>query len=226
MATPEFDRSACQMRLSEGADRMGITLSESQQGQLLDYLALMSKWNKAYNLTAVRDPVEMVGRHLLDSLVLLPYLKGNNCLDMGTGPGLPGIPLAIMRPDIRFTLLDSNSKKVRFLRQVVLELGLDHCEPVHSRIEGYQAEHPFEVITARALTSLPKLLELSRALRSDESELLAMKGRVPELEIEEIKAAYDCTIIPLQVAFTEGERCLLRVRRVVSETPLTSDTAL
>ncbi|MES9939728.1 MAG: 16S rRNA (guanine(527)-N(7))-methyltransferase RsmG [Candidatus Thiodiazotropha sp. 6PLUC2] len=220
MAKLEFDRSACQQRLSDGAARMGIALSELQQHQLLDYLALMTKWNKAYNLTAVRDPMEMVGRHILDSLVLLPYLKGNNCLDMGTGPGLPGIPLAIMRPDISFTLLDSNSKKVRFLRQVVLELGVNHCQLVHSRIEAYQPHYPFKVLTARALTSLPKLLDLSQALRSDESELLAMKGRVPDLEIEEIKPNYDCTVIPLQVAFTEGERCLLRIKRAVSEESL------
>ena len=215
MVNPPFDRSACQRRLTDGASRMELTLSDFQQHRLLDYLALMVKWNKAYNLTAVRDPIEMVSRHLLDSLALLPYLSGNSCLDMGTGPGLPGIPLAIMRQDIRFTLLDSNSKKVRFLRQVALELGLDHCEPVHGRIEQFRPDKPIELLTARALTSLPELIELSRALRSDGSEILAMKGRVPEQEIEAIQPGYDCTVIPLKVAFTEGDRCLLRIKKAV-----------
>ncbi|MCG8485856.1 MAG: 16S rRNA (guanine(527)-N(7))-methyltransferase RsmG [Chromatiales bacterium] len=216
-----FDTSACGRRLTEGAALMGLALEPSRQQQLLDYLALMHKWNKAFNLTAVRDPLEMVSRHLLDSLVLLPYLQGENCLDMGTGPGLPGIPLGIMRPDMQFTLLDSNSKKVRFLRQVVMELRLDNCHPVHSRLEAYRPEAPFQLLTARAVTTLSSLLEVSRHLRNSQSLLLAMKGRNPQQEIDELSAGYDCSVAPLSVPFTDGERCLVSIREPdKSENPL------
>ncbi len=191
---------------------MGLTLEPSRQQKLLDYLALMHKWNQAFNLTAVRDPLEMVSRHLLDSLVLLSYLQGENCLDMGTGPGLPGIPLAIMRPDMQFTLLDSNSKKVRFLRQVAMELGLDNCQPVHSRIEAYRPEVPFQLLTARAVTTLAALLEASRHLRNRGSLLLAMKGRSPQQEIDELSADYHCSLVSLSVPFTDGQRCLVSIR--------------
>jgi 16S rRNA (guanine527-N7)-methyltransferase len=213
---PGFERETCQQRLVEGAGQMAIPLNDRQQTRLLDYLALMVKWNRAYNLTAVRDPLQMVGRHLLDSLAILPYLKGQNCLDLGSGPGLPGIPLAIMRNDIHFTLLDSNSKKVRFLRQAVLELGLDHCKPIQSRIEAYRPERRFDTLTARALTSLAGLLELSHALRAAESQLLAMKGRLPVQEIEEISSDFHSIVFPLTVPFTEGERCLVRIEEVNS----------
>ncbi|MEJ2620292.1 MAG: 16S rRNA (guanine(527)-N(7))-methyltransferase RsmG [Candidatus Thiodiazotropha sp.] len=209
----DFNKIVCAQRLAEGTALMGLNLEGQKQQQLLDYLGLMYKWNKAFNLTAVRDPLEMVSRHLLDSLMLLPYLQGANCLDMGTGPGLPGIPLAIMRPDMPFTLLDSNSKKIRFLRQVVMELALDHCQPVHSRVEAYQPKQPFDLLTARAMTSLSRLLEVSRHLRSSESLLLAMKGRNPEQEIAEITADYDSRVTTLNVPFTDGERCLVTVRQ-------------
>ncbi|MCG8042186.1 MAG: 16S rRNA (guanine(527)-N(7))-methyltransferase RsmG [Candidatus Thiodiazotropha endolucinida] len=216
-----FDRIACGRRLAEGTSLMGLSLEESKQQQLLDYLALMHKWNKAFNLTAVRDPLEMVSRHLLDSLVVLPYLHGERCLDMGTGPGLPGIPLAIMRPDMQFTLLDSNSKKIRFLRQVVMELGLDHCHPVHSRLEAYRPEVPFDLLTARAVTSLSTLLEVSQHLRNRGSLLLAMKGRNPQQEIDGLSAGYECDVVPLSVPYTDGERCLISIREPDrSEDPL------
>ncbi|MCG8014796.1 MAG: 16S rRNA (guanine(527)-N(7))-methyltransferase RsmG [Candidatus Thiodiazotropha sp. 'RUGA'] len=191
---------------------MGLTLEPDRQQLLLDYLALMHKWNKAFNLTAVRDPLEMVSRHLLDSLVVLPYLQGESCLDMGTGPGLPGIPLGIMRPDIQFTLLDSNSKKVRFLRQVVLELRLENCQPVHSRIEAYRPQVPFQLLTARAVTTLSTLLEVSAHLRTRESLLLAMKGRDPQQEIDELSVDYQCSLDSLNVPFTDGQRCLVSIR--------------
>jgi 16S rRNA (guanine527-N7)-methyltransferase len=217
----EVDATACGQRLAEGSALMGLTLQANHQQQLLSYLALMHKWNKAFNLTAVRDPLEMVSRHLLDSLVLLPYLQGECCLDMGTGPGLPGIPLSIMRPDIQLTLLDSNSKKVRFLRQVVLELGLDHCQPIHSRVEAYRVERPLHMLTARAVTTLSGLLEVSRHLRDSETLLLAMKGRNPQQEINELSADYACNVTPLDVPYTNGERCLVAIKeRIQKEIPL------
>ncbi|MEJ2610448.1 MAG: 16S rRNA (guanine(527)-N(7))-methyltransferase RsmG [Candidatus Thiodiazotropha sp.] len=202
----------CRQRLLQGASQMGMVLSDEQQATLLAFHALLIKWNKAYNLTAVRDPLEMIGRHLLDSLIILPYLNSRSCLDMGSGPGLPGIPLAIMQPQTHFVLLDSNSKKVRFLRQAVLELGLGNCEPVHARVEDFRSTDSFETLTARAFTALPRMLDLTADLRSSKSELLAMKGRVPEQEIAEISPDYHCDVIPLKVPFTQGERCLLRIR--------------
>jgi 16S rRNA (guanine527-N7)-methyltransferase len=206
-----LDLSACRQRLLAGADKMGLDLDERQQNQMLDYLALLVKWNSAYNLTAIRQPLEMVGRHLLDSLALLPYLKTGPCLDMGTGAGVPGIPLAIMRSDSDFVLLDSNSKKIRFVRQVKLELGLANVHPVHARVEQYQADRPFKTLIARAFTALPNMLALSVALRQPGSELLAMKGSIPKQEIAQLPADVSAEVIPLQVPFETGERCLVRI---------------
>ncbi|MCU7929758.1 MAG: 16S rRNA (guanine(527)-N(7))-methyltransferase RsmG [Candidatus Thiodiazotropha sp. (ex Codakia rugifera)] len=216
MGASPFSVSACRQRLQQGAMIMDVTLSEQQQQDLMQFLLLLVKWNKAFNLTAVRDPLEMVGRHLLDSLALLPHLTATSCLDMGTGAGLPGIPLAIMRPQTQFVLLDGNSKKIRFVRQAVMELGLKNVQPVHARVERYQPGSPFQILLSRAFSGLPKMLELTRELRGPETELLAMKGSVPHEEIAQIEADYQCVIIPLQVPFDEGERCLVRIRQSVS----------
>ena len=131
--------------LSQGARALGVELSAEQHEQLLAYLALLIKWNKAYNLTAVRNPDEMVSRHLLDSLSVVPYVAalGDNWLDVGSGGGMPGIPLAILFPERQFTLLDSNGKKTRFLTQVKLELKLANLQVIHSRVEAFQPEQPF-----------------------------------------------------------------------------------
>lgn len=118
MVDDRYDASACKQRLLAGAAELGLDLDGRQQSLMMDFLALLVKWNRAYNLTAVREPLEMVGRHLLDSLALLPHLQSGACLDMGTGAGVPGIPLAIMRSATDFVLLDSNSKKIRFERQI------------------------------------------------------------------------------------------------------------
>lgn len=211
MTQESFDRTLCGQRLLQGVSELGLDLHERQQALMLDYLALMVKWNAAYNLTAVRRPLEMVGRHLLDSLALLPYLKPGPCLDMGTGAGVPGIPLAIMRPEIDFVLLDSNSKKIRFVRQVKLELGLANVQAVHARVEGYQADRPFKTLIARAFTDLPNMLALSGALRLPGSELLAMKGTLPAQEIARLPAQVRVEVIPLRVPFEAGERCLVRI---------------
>ncbi|MET0028842.1 MAG: 16S rRNA (guanine(527)-N(7))-methyltransferase RsmG [Candidatus Thiodiazotropha sp.] len=208
-----FDEKACRERLQAGVEQLAISLSGSQMDQLIHYLALLHKWNKAYNLTAVRDPLEMVSRHLLDSLAVLPYFNTRSCLDMGTGAGLPGIPLAILCPRTRFVLLDSNSKKVRFLRQVILELGLDNVTAVHARLEALNAEEPFPTLISRAFTDLPNMLQLASALMHPGCELLAMKGRVPDSEITALPPDYDAEIRPLQVPFCDAERCLVRIRR-------------
>ncbi|MEN8168558.1 MAG: 16S rRNA (guanine(527)-N(7))-methyltransferase RsmG, partial [Pseudomonadota bacterium] len=160
-------------RLEAGLRGLGLQPSPEVSEQLLRFLSLLLKWNQAYNLTAVRDPLEMVERHLIDSLSLLPYLQGTHILDMGTGPGLPGIPLALMLPHSQFTLLDSNSKKIRFVRQAVMELKLRNVEPVHGRLEELEVERPFDVLIARAFTSLSRMWELSAKLRDHNSMLLA-----------------------------------------------------
>lgn len=202
---------ACRERLRRGAQALGLAMDERQEARLLQFLALLVKWNKAYNLTAVRDPLEMVGRHLLDSLAVLPHLRGRRCLDMGTGAGLPGIPLAIMRPETDFVLLDSNGKKIRFVRQVVMELGLENVTAVQQRVEAYRADAAFDVLTARAFTALPRMLALTAHLRGPGAVLLAMKAERAEAERAGLAERVDAHIIELQVPYLQGVRCLVRV---------------
>ncbi|MET0093851.1 MAG: 16S rRNA (guanine(527)-N(7))-methyltransferase RsmG, partial [Sedimenticola sp.] len=169
-------RLTWEKQLTDGLRRMDIDLSEQQQGLLLDYLALLLKWNNAFNLTAVRDPAEMVARQLLDSLSILDMVRGPRVLDVGTGPGLPGIPLAIALPDAHFTLLDSNGKKTRFVQQAKTALGLSNVEVVNGRVESFRPDIPFDTVTSRAFAALPKMVELTRHLVAGGGQLLAMKG--------------------------------------------------
>jgi len=164
-------------QLQQGLAAMKITASEAQQQQLLEYLRLLYKWNKAYNLTAIRDPAVAVRRQLLDSLSILGLLRAGKILDVGTGAGLPGLVLAIMRPELEFCLLDSNGKKIRFVRQVLIELGLNNVDAVQERIENYQPADRFDTITARAFASLDQMLDDNWRLLANNGLLLAMKGR-------------------------------------------------
>jgi len=168
-----FDRVA----LEDGLQQMNIALTDEHIDKLIAFLHMLVKWNRVYNLSAIKDPADMVSLHLLDSLSVLPFLHGDSCIDVGTGAGLPGIPLAIARPDMRFALLDSNSKKTRFVQQACIELGLKNVTPVHDRIERYQPSQKFDTVTARAFTSLPDLLTLTRHLLTDNGQLLAMKSK-------------------------------------------------
>ena len=156
---------------------MGLDLPAESTGKLIDFLSMMVKWNRVYNLSAIKEPAQMVNLHLLDSLAVLPYLSGKSCIDVGTGAGLPGIPLAIARPDMRFALLDSNSKKTRFIQQACIELGLKNVSPVHERVETYQPEQKFDTVTARAFTAMPNLLSKTRHLLTSGGKLLAMKSK-------------------------------------------------
>lgn len=171
-------------QLARGAKQMGIDLEDNQAEQLLDYMALLNKWNKAYNLTAVRNPDEMVSRHLLDSLSVLPFVSQGHWLDVGSGGGMPGVILAIMLPDSRFTLLDSNGKKTRFLTQVKLELGLDNMQVANSRVEAFSPDHAFDGIVSRAFSSLADFTGLTRHLSTPDTQWLAMKGLYPDAELQ------------------------------------------
>ena len=204
--------------LSQGAEQLGVALSAEQHRQLLAYLALLIKWNKAYNLTAVRDPDEMVSRHLLDSLSVVPFVaeRGQRWLDVGSGGGMPGVPLAILFPERQFILLDSNGKKTRFLTQVKLELGLANLEVIHSRVEGYTPAEPFDGICSRAFSSLQDFSDWTRHLGSVDSQWLAMKGVNPEDELQALPDDFQlASTHVLKVPGCQGQRHLLILRRTI-----------
>jgi 16S rRNA (guanine527-N7)-methyltransferase len=187
---------------------------------LLAYLDLLARWNRSYNLTAVRDPREMVPRHLLDSLAMDAYLDGIASLaDLGTGPGLPGIPLAIARPQLRVTLVEANGKKARFLREAVRTLGLANAEVAESRIEALDRTGAFDAITARALATLPQILAFGGHLLAPGGRLLAMKGARPDEEIAALPRGWRLqTLHRLTVPGLDGERHLVVVGRDAAAT--------
>jgi len=204
------------LELSRGAEQLGVALDASQQRRLLGYLALLIKWNKAYNLTAVRDPDEMVSRHLLDSLSVVPFVAdGGECwLDVGSGGGMPGIPLAILFPDRHFTLLDSNGKKTRFLTQVKLELGLSNLDVVHGRVEAFTPERPFDGICSRAFSALDDFANWTRHLGDASTRWLAMKGVHPDDELQALPDDFRLAATHvLKVPGCQGQRHLLILRR-------------
>lgn len=200
-------------QLSEGLVELGLSLAEHQREALLGYLGLLVKWNRAFNLTAVRDPEEMVRRQLLDSLSVIPWLGQGAVLDVGTGAGLPGIPLSIARPEISFSLLDSNGKKTRFVQQVVGELGLANVEVIRSRVERLHRAGHYESIVSRAFSSLAELITATEALLAPGGCWLAMKGVVPSGELTALPAGLSSEILPLQVPGEPGTRHLVLIRR-------------
>ncbi len=210
-----MDNEQLRQRLVSGLQAMKLELPESTIEGLLAYLQMMVKWNKAYNLTAVRDPLEMVTRHLLDSLAVVPHLTAQRVIDVGTGGGLPGIPLSIVFPERAFTLLDANGKKTRFLVQVKAQLGLDNVTVVHERVENYHPDTPFDCVITRAFASVADILTGSRHLLAEDGEMLAMKGEVPQAELEALPKGFHLDeVIPLQVPGLEQEqRHLLRIGR-------------
>lgn len=191
-----------------------ISLSDQQKQQLIGYVSLLDKWNKAYNLTSVRDPQQMLVRHILDSIVVAPHLKGSRFIDVGTGPGLPGIPLAIVMPEAHFTLLDSLGKRVRFLRQVQHELGLENITPVQSRVEEFPSEPPFDGVISRAFASLEDMVNWCHHLPAPEGRFFALKGVRPDDEIASLPAGYMLdTVVELKVPQLDGERHLVIIGR-------------
>lgn len=200
-----------QKKLESLLKSAGISLPDQQKQQLIGYVELLHKWNKAYNLTSVRDPEQMLVRHILDSIVVNPHLQGQRFIDVGTGPGLPGIPLAIVRPDSHFTLLDSLGKRVRFLRQVQHELGLTNIEPVQSRVEDFSGQPGFDGVISRAFASLDDMLSWCHHLPArPEGRFYALKGVRPDDELSTLPQGIELeSMIRLQVPELDGERHLV-----------------
>ncbi|HCT6438073.1 TPA: 16S rRNA (guanine(527)-N(7))-methyltransferase RsmG [Salmonella enterica] len=191
----------------------GISLTDHQKTLLVAYVDMLHKWNKAYNLTSVRDPNEMLVRHILDSIVVAPYLQGQRFIDVGTGPGLPGIPLAIVLPYAHFTLLDSLGKRVRFLRQVQHELKLENITPVQSRVEAYPSEPPFDGVISRAFASLNDMVSWCHHLPGEKGRFYALKGQLPGDEIASLPDNFSVeSVEKLRVPQLEGERHLVIIK--------------
>ena len=201
-------------KLSRLLAEAGISLTDHQKNQLVAYVGMLDKWNKAYNLTSVRDPNVMLIRHILDSIVVAPYLQGTRFIDVGTGPGLPGIPLAIVLPQAHFTLLDSLGKRVRFLRQVQHELKLENITPVQSRVEAFPAEPPFDGVISRAFASLNDMVSWCKHLPAEEKgRFYALKGQLPGDEIEQLPDGFAVeSIEKLNIPQLDGERHLVIIK--------------
>ncbi len=199
----------CRKILQQGLLELALPADDEKVERLLAFIKLIGKWNKAYNLTAVRDEQEMARLHILDSLAVLPYIEGERVVDVGTGAGLPGIPLAIFLPDVQFTLLDSNSKKTRFVQQSALELKLKNVTVQHCRVERFRPELLFTTVIMRAFSSMENILHLASHLMAEKAVLLAMKGQSPESELMQLKQHY--TVIPIVVPGVTAQRCLVRI---------------
>ena len=210
-----FDRSALAAVLEEGIVAMRLDISPAQQEKLMDYLALMFKWNSVYNLTSLRDPMQMVTHHLLDSLAAVPaFAQAHNVLDVGSGGGLPGIVLAVVRPGMKVSMIDTVHKKTAFLTQVKAELGLSNVTVYTARVEQLQVSDKFDVITSRAFADLSDFVNWSSHLLADGGRYIALKGVAPKDEQERLPAAWQVTgVEPLQVPRLGAERHLVHIQR-------------
>lgn len=201
-------------RLDAGAEQLGLSLSEEQATKLVRYVELMNKWNKAYNLTSVRSPEQMMTRHIVDSLAILPFISGKRIIDVGTGPGLPGMPLAIMMPQSEFTLLDSLGKRVRFMKQCVHELNLSNVTPVQSRVEAFDPGPGFDIVLSRAFASLKDMLHWCAHLVDSSGTFMALKGQYPHDEIAQVSSHFHIEEVhSLAVPGLDEERHLIAVKK-------------
>lgn len=200
-------------KLTEGLGQLGFSLSAEQQQKLLEYITLLQKWNRVYNLTAIREPEGMLYHHLLDSLAVLPWVRAGRLIDVGTGGGLPGIPLAIARPELQITLLDSNHKKTTFLRQACIELGLGNVAVECRRVDTYAPQQAFDMVISRAFSDLSEFVHLTARLCRPGGELLAMKGVYPRDELTRLPAEFSRNeVVALNVPGLEAQRHLVIIR--------------
>jgi 16S rRNA (guanine527-N7)-methyltransferase len=203
-----------EMQLQQGLNSINLSLSEAQRSKLLDYIELMRKWNQSFNLTAITNPASMISHHLLDSLIIAPYLKGQQHIDVGSGAGLPGIPLAIALPEQQFTLLDSNGKKTRFLLQAKLHLQLNNIQVVQKRVEDYQPNILFDNVLSRAFASISDMLNWSEHLCKPNGHFLALKGQFPDKELASLPTGFKVdSAHSLLVPGIEGQRHLLIIQK-------------
>ncbi|CAH8230608.1 16S rRNA (guanine(527)-N(7))-methyltransferase RsmG [Vibrio aestuarianus] len=207
--------SELRTRLDQLVSQTDLEVNEQQRNQLVGYVEMLDKWNKAYNLTSVRNPMDMLVKHILDSIVVSPHLQGERFIDVGTGPGLPGIPLAIMNPDKTFFLLDSLGKRIRFIKQVLHELGIKNVTTIQSRVEEFQPEVKFDGVLSRAFASMLDMVEWCHHLPKEQTGLfLALKGQLPEEEIATLPEWCSVTDVKaLKVPELEGDRHLVILSR-------------
>lgn len=200
--------------LITGAAALGCPLDDAQADRLLGYLDLLARWNKVYNLTALREPAQMLTHHLLDSLAVLPHVRAGRLLDVGSGAGLPGIPLALARPGMHVTMLDASNKKASFMQQAIIELGLKNAEALHTRVEDLKPELPFDQIVSRAFSDLSEFVRLTGHLLAPGGEWLAMKGLYPNEELAQLKGARLKADHRLRVPELDAERHLIVLEAV------------
>ncbi len=197
-------------RLNSLLKQTALCITDQQKSQLVQLVLLLHKWNKAYNLTSVRDPAEMLVKHILDSIVVSPYLRGKRFIDVGTGPGLPGLPLAIINPDKQFVLLDSLGKRISFIRNAVRELALTNVEPVLSRVEQYRPAQLFDGVLSRAFASLKDMTDWCRHLPAEEGMFYALKGIYQPDEVQQLAQTFRVNqVIKLKIPDLIGERNLI-----------------
>ncbi len=206
--------SQCNIKLLEqGLDDLGLEVDKHQIAALLRHLELLQKWNRRLNLTAITDPQAMVVEHLLDSLSIAGYIDGCRVLDVGSGAGFPGLPLAVLFADKHFTLLDSRTKRIGFIQAVCQDIGLGNVEPVKQRIENYRAEVKFDTLTARAFSSLVNIYQWTRHLQHPGMQLLLMKGKYPGDELVQLQRKFEVTaeVVPLKVPKLKADRHLVLI---------------
>lgn len=203
-----------QNRLAQGLAALGVTSSEEINRRLLAFIDLLHKWNRVYNLTAIRDKQLMLSHHLLDSLAVAPWVTGDHILDVGSGAGLPGVPLALISPERQFVLIDSNAKKTRFLQQAKAELGISNLNIETVRVEQFQALTTFDTVLSRAFSSLSQFVLSAGRHCKPNGHLIAMKGEYPQEELREIPLGYSVkAVVALTVPYLDAQRHIVEIVR-------------
>lgn len=211
----EEQRELLSSKLAEGINQLNLKVDQQKQELLLTYLEQLVKWNNTYNLSGIKEPERMLSLHILDSLSVLPFINENSVLDVGTGAGLPGIPIAICNPEKKISLLDSIGKKTRFLFQVCAQLNINNVVIINERVEKFHTEESFKIIISRAYSSLSMFVDQTRHLLEEQSKLLAMKGLYPQAEINNLPDDYKVLkVYELKVPGEDGARHLLEITRV------------